>query len=147
MWELPIRRYEPADHQSAAVKPILHNKPRGVPRVNDRRVLDGIFGVPRSGAPWRDLPDAFGPWLRCVEPSDYLGADRAAVALAGSARKIKILFKSGRPRSCSFRDRFLAWRHSVRLLLPSVTTALLSAGACAERPTLTSVSETDALVI
>src|SRR5262245_32789256 len=35
---------------------MLPNKPRGVPRVNDRRVLNGIFWVPRSGAPGRDLP-------------------------------------------------------------------------------------------
>jgi transposase len=35
---------------------MLPNKPRGVPRVNDRRVLNGIFWVLQSGAPWRDLP-------------------------------------------------------------------------------------------
>src|ERR1051325_9351811 len=40
-------------------------KPRGVPRVNDRRVLNGIFWVLRSGAPWRDLPDSFGPYTTC----------------------------------------------------------------------------------
>jgi transposase len=37
----------------------------GVPRVNDRRVLNGIFWVLRSGAPWRDLPGAFGPYTTC----------------------------------------------------------------------------------
>ena len=41
------------------------NKPRGVPRVNDRRVLNGIFWVLRSGAPWRDLPSNFGPYTTC----------------------------------------------------------------------------------
>ena len=41
---------------------MLPNKPRGVPRVNDRRVLNGIFWVLQSGAPWRDLPNAFGPY-------------------------------------------------------------------------------------
>ena len=49
-------RYELNDHELAAIKPMLPNKPRGVPRVNDRRVLNGIFWVLRSGAPWRDLP-------------------------------------------------------------------------------------------
>ena len=39
--------------------------PRGVPRVNDRRVLNGIFWVLRSGAPWRDLPEGFGPYTTC----------------------------------------------------------------------------------
>ena len=53
-------RYELADYEWAAIKPLLPNKPRGVPRVNDRRVLDGIFWVLRSGAPWRDLPESSG---------------------------------------------------------------------------------------
>jgi len=41
------------------------NKPRGVPRVNDRRVLNGIFWVLCSGAPWRDLPENYGPYTTC----------------------------------------------------------------------------------
>ena len=55
-------RYELTDHEWTAIKPFLPNKPRGVPRVNDRRVLNGIFWVLRSEAPWRDLPDNFGPY-------------------------------------------------------------------------------------
>ena len=58
-------RHELTDHEWAAIKPMLPNKPRGVPRVNDRHVLNGIFGVSRSGAPWRDLPQAFGPYNTC----------------------------------------------------------------------------------
>jgi len=58
-------RYELADYEWSAIKPMLPNKPRGVPRVNDRRVLNGIFWVLRSGAPWRDLPTAFGPYTTC----------------------------------------------------------------------------------
>ena len=54
-------RYELDNHEWAVIKPMLPNKPRGVPRVNDRRVLNGIFWVLRSGA--RDLPDAFGPYI------------------------------------------------------------------------------------
>ena len=58
-------RYELSDYEWTAIKPMLPNKPRGVPRVNDRRVLNGIFWVLRSGAPWRDLPEAFGPYTTC----------------------------------------------------------------------------------
>jgi transposase len=50
-----IVRYELSDFEWAAIKPFLPNKSRGVRRVNDRRVLNGIFWVLRSGAPWRDL--------------------------------------------------------------------------------------------
>jgi len=58
-------RYELANYEWNTIKPMLPNKPRGVPRVNDRRVLNGIFWVLRSGAPWRDLPEAFGPYTTC----------------------------------------------------------------------------------
>jgi transposase len=34
-------RYELTDYEWAAISPMLPNKPRGVPRVNDRRVLTG----------------------------------------------------------------------------------------------------------
>jgi hypothetical protein len=37
-------RYELSDLEWAAIKPLLPNKSRGVRRVNDRRVLNGIFG-------------------------------------------------------------------------------------------------------
>src|ERR1700757_2796527 len=58
-------RYELTDHEWAAIRAMLPNKPRGVPRVNDRRVLNGIFWVLRSGAPWRDLPVCYGPRTTC----------------------------------------------------------------------------------
>ncbi|ABQ32868.1 putative transposase [Bradyrhizobium sp. BTAi1] len=41
---------------------MLPNKPRGVGRVDDRRVLNGIFYVLRTGSPWRDLPERYGPY-------------------------------------------------------------------------------------
>ena len=45
------------DPEWSVVQPILPSKPRVTPRVDDRRVLNGIFRVLRSDAPWRDLPD------------------------------------------------------------------------------------------
>jgi hypothetical protein len=42
-------RYELTDREWAAIRPMLPNKPREIPRVNDRRVLSGIFWVLRSG--------------------------------------------------------------------------------------------------
>jgi transposase len=48
-----IMRSELTDDEWSTVKSVLPNKPRGVPRVNERRVLNGIFGscVPvRCGA-------------------------------------------------------------------------------------------------
>jgi transposase len=34
----------------------------GRPPRDRRQVLDGIFWILRTGAPWRDLPEEFGPW-------------------------------------------------------------------------------------
>ena len=36
-------RYELADYEWTAIKPMLPKKPRGMPRVNDRRVLNSIL--------------------------------------------------------------------------------------------------------
>jgi transposase len=58
-------RYELSNEEWTAIRPMLPSKPRGVPRVNDRRVLNGIFWVLRSGAPWRDLANNFGPYTTC----------------------------------------------------------------------------------
>ena len=30
--------------------------------TNHRLVLDGVFWIARTGAPWRDLPEEFGKW-------------------------------------------------------------------------------------
>lgn len=47
------------------IEPLLPNKPLGLPRIDDRRVLNGIFRVLRSGAPWCDLPERYGPRTTC----------------------------------------------------------------------------------
>jgi transposase len=58
-------RYELSDFEWSVIKPMLRNKPRGMPRVDDRRVLNGIVWVLRSGAPWRDLPEIYGSCTTC----------------------------------------------------------------------------------
>ena len=57
-----MARFDLTDEEWAIIRPLLPNKPRGMPRVDDRRVLDGIFYVLRTGAPWRDLPERYGPY-------------------------------------------------------------------------------------
>ena len=55
-------RFDLSDAEWGQIAPLLPNKPRGVPRVDDRRVLNGIFYILRTGAPWRDLPERYGPY-------------------------------------------------------------------------------------
>jgi hypothetical protein len=61
-------RHELSDYEWTAIKLTLPNKPRGVRRVNDRRV-PGTFWVRRSGAPWPDLPENYGPYTTCYNRS------------------------------------------------------------------------------
>ncbi len=56
-----MARFDLSDAEWEIVQPLLPNKPRGVPRVDDRRVVNGIFYILRTGSPWRDLPDRYGP--------------------------------------------------------------------------------------
>ncbi len=57
-----MARYDLSEVEWRLIEPLLPHKPRGVARVDDRRVLNGIFYVLRTGSPWRDLPEAFGEW-------------------------------------------------------------------------------------
>ena len=55
------RRHELTDREWSILSPLLPNKPRGVPRVDDRRVLNGILWRFRTGSPWAEIPDRYGP--------------------------------------------------------------------------------------
>ena len=47
------------------IEPLLPNKPRGVPRQDDRKVLNGIYWRIRTGSPWADIPERYGPATTC----------------------------------------------------------------------------------
>lgn len=57
-----MARYDLSEEEWRLIAPLLPNKPRGVARVDDRRVINGIFYVLRTGSPWRDLPERYGPY-------------------------------------------------------------------------------------
>ena len=54
-------RFDLSDEEWAVIEPLLPKGGRGPKRVDDRRVLNGIFYILRTGAPWRDLPERYGP--------------------------------------------------------------------------------------
>jgi transposase len=62
---MTIRRYEISDFEWAIMLPLLPNKPRGVARVEDRKVLNGIYWRLRTGSPWADIPERYGPYTTC----------------------------------------------------------------------------------
>ena len=59
-------RFDLTDFEWAVIQALLPNKVRGVKRVDDRRVLNGIFWRLRTGAPWADIPVRYGPYTTCV---------------------------------------------------------------------------------
>lgn len=59
------RRYELTDFEWSIIAPLLPNKPRGVARVDDRKVLNGIYWRLRTGSPWADIPRRYGPSTTC----------------------------------------------------------------------------------
>src|ERR1700761_3055501 len=49
------------DAQWARIEPFLPTDVRGIPRVDDRRVISGILHVLKSGCRWCDCPPEYGP--------------------------------------------------------------------------------------
>ena len=60
-----LRRYELTDYEWEQIKDLLppeNTGKRGRPSKNNRIMLNGMIWIARSGAPWRDLPERYGPW-------------------------------------------------------------------------------------
>src|SRR5215468_8544910 len=56
-------RHALTDAEWQRLEPLLPtNKKRGHPFKPHRPVVDGILWILATGAPWRDLPERFGPW-------------------------------------------------------------------------------------
>ena len=86
-----MTRYLLSDEQWARLAPLLppERPPTGRPARPHRAVVEAILWRLRTGAPWRDLPEAFGPWqtaysrLRRWEAAGVWG--RALAALQAEA--------------------------------------------------------------
>jgi transposase len=61
---LGMKRHELTDEQWALLSEFFPPRPpeRGGQWKDDRLMLNGIFWRLNTGAPWRDLPERYGPW-------------------------------------------------------------------------------------
>ena len=59
-----MNRHALTDLQWERLRPLLPppSAGRGRPRTDDRLIVEGILWRLATGAPWRDLPERFGPW-------------------------------------------------------------------------------------
>jgi transposase len=63
------RREELTDEQWSLIEPLFDKtetvQTRGRPRREDRKILNGVLWILRSGARWSDLPGRFPPYQTC----------------------------------------------------------------------------------
>ena len=52
-------RFDLSDDEWAVLEPLMP-KSRKSARADDRKIMNAIFYVLRTGMPWRDLPEAMG---------------------------------------------------------------------------------------
>lgn len=59
-----MHRGEITDQQWKRLQPLLppQKGKTGRPARDHRQIINGILWVHRTGAPWRDLPERYGPW-------------------------------------------------------------------------------------
>ncbi len=63
-----VRRGELTDQAWERIAPLLPpNGRRGKQWKDHRQVINGILWKLRTGAPWRDLPERYGPWQTCYD--------------------------------------------------------------------------------
>jgi transposase len=58
------RLFRLSNEQWSRLEPLLpqKNTRRGRPPTAHRRIVEAMVWILRTGAPWRDLPSAYGPW-------------------------------------------------------------------------------------
>lgn len=57
-------RHDISDRLWNKIEPHLpgYNGTKGRPAYNNRRFINGVMWILRTGAPWRDLPESYGDW-------------------------------------------------------------------------------------
>ncbi len=56
-----MARFDLSDAEWLIIEPLLPKRGRGPARRDGRVILNGIFYILRTGAPWCDLPERYGP--------------------------------------------------------------------------------------
>jgi transposase len=57
-----MHRHALTDAQWARLQPLLPKRAQGRQARNDRLFVEAVLFRAKTGLPWRDLPERFGPW-------------------------------------------------------------------------------------
>ena len=83
-----MHRYELSDPQWARIEPFLphrtHHGKAGHPFKDHRPLVNGILWILHTGAPWRDLPERYGPWKTVSDRFYRWRADGTLVRIVSS---------------------------------------------------------------
>lgn len=55
-------RYDLTDFEWSAIEPLIPMDRRGPKPKRNRQIINGMFYILRTGSPWRDLPERYGPY-------------------------------------------------------------------------------------
>jgi transposase len=84
-----VRRHELTDEQWQKIQPLLPpSGTKGRPRVDDRRMINGMLYKAKTGIAWRDLPERYGPWKTVYTRFWRWSRDGTLTTLVAKARVI-----------------------------------------------------------
>ena len=82
-----VIRHRLTDEQWDCISDVFPAAARtGRPQRDRRIIVDGILWILRTGSPWRDLPEEFGPWATVWDLSDKWNHDGTLDEILGSLR-------------------------------------------------------------
>jgi transposase len=86
-----LARHRLTDREWGLIRDLFPPPARtGRPPRDRRQVVDGILWILRTGAPWRDLPEEFGPWGTVWDLFDTWNADGTLDTILSRLRSARI---------------------------------------------------------
>ena len=81
-----VKRYELSERQWQRIAQLLPGKigDPGRTGADNRRFVNGVLWVLRSGARWHDLPERYGKWKTAHSASPVSGARHTTILNTGS---------------------------------------------------------------
>ena len=98
-FKLLMERFVLTDARWAKMEPLCLGKPGDPGRSgkDNRRFVEAVLWIARTGSPWRDLPPTFGPWNSVFTRfRDWVRADVVWSAVRGRVRGSRHRIRHGR---------------------------------------------------